>query len=101
MALLDWLEQHLLACPMKYFFGADCPGCGMQRSLIELMKGNIAESFRLYPALFPVLITLVLLFVHLKYKLNRGAQFIQYSFGFSVLVIVTSFVIKQIQLFNQ
>jgi hypothetical protein len=101
MSAIQWIEEHLLPCPSKYFFGIDCPGCGMQRSFLELIRGNFAESFFLYPALLPILVTFVLLGIHLKYKLNRGPQFILSSFVFSVSIIVVSFVIKQVHHYNQ
>jgi hypothetical protein len=101
MSAIQWIEEHLLPCPSKYFFGIDCPGCGMQRSFLELIRGNFAESFFLYPALLPILVTFVLLGIHLKYKINRGPQFILSSFVFSVSIIVVSFVIKQVHLYNQ
>ncbi|WP_084163697.1 DUF2752 domain-containing protein [Olivibacter sitiensis] len=52
----EWLSHHLLPCPFKYFTGHDCPGCGLQRSLLFLLKGDLANSFRLYPATIPLLL---------------------------------------------
>ena len=50
----------MLPCSWKETFGIDCPGCGAQRSLAELFRGNFLESLYLFPALIPLLITLVL-----------------------------------------
>lgn len=101
MGWIDWIGKHLLPCPTKYFFGMDCPGCGMQRSLFELMKGNFAESLKMYPALIPVLITLLLLILHLRLKLKNGPRMVQYAFIFSSFVIITSFIVKQVNHFHQ
>lgn len=100
MSWIDWIEQHLLPCPSKYFLGVDCPGCGMQRSMMELLRGNFIESLKVYPGLIPVLFTVIFLGFHLKYKFNNGAKTLQYSFIFSAIVIVISFVVKQVQLFS-
>lgn len=54
--LFEWLGHHLLPCPFKYFTGYDCPGCGLQRSLLFLLKGDLSSSFRLYPATLPLLL---------------------------------------------
>jgi hypothetical protein len=94
MSALDWLEQHLLTCPYKAMSGLDCPGCGMQRSFIALLRGNIAESFSLYPALIPFLLTLIFLVLHLKFRFKNGAMILMYSFIATVAVIVVSFIIK-------
>lgn len=100
MSWIDWIEHHLLPCPSKSLMGMDCPGCGMQRSLMHLLRGEFVASFKMYPALLPILFTLVLLVLHLKYKFRKGAITLQYAYIFSALVVVTSYIIKQIQLFN-
>jgi len=83
--LIHWLENHLLACPYKATTGIDCPGCGMQRAFIELLKGNLTESIHLYPALIPILITLTITFLHLFFKFKNGAVILKYSLFFPQL----------------
>ena len=92
--VIHWFEEHMLACPSKKFFGIECPGCGMQRSVAELLKGNFIESLKLYPALIPVLITFVLLGLHLIFKYRNGAKYVQWSFIVSMTIIVVSFIVK-------
>lgn len=101
MSWLDWIGQHLLPCPSKYFLGMDCPGCGMQRSVIEMLKGNVVESLKMYPGMLPMVFTMVLLAFHLKYRFENGARWLLYSYSFSAVIVVVSFIIKQVQLFNQ
>ncbi|HET6990424.1 MAG TPA: DUF2752 domain-containing protein, partial [Bacteroidia bacterium] len=76
--------------------GIDCPGCGLQRSFLELLQGNIRESFFLYPALFPILITFIFLAVHLKFRLPNGAKILTGLFIFSATVIMISYILKQV-----
>lgn len=46
-------------CFVREIFGIYCPGCGGSRSLIALLRLDIAESFRCYPALpYAVLVIL-------------------------------------------
>lgn len=52
--------------------GLDCPGCGFQRSLLALLKGDLQKSFQLYPPAIPILVTLVLA-LSARY-LNQRAQ---------------------------
>ena len=47
--MIDWLEHHLFPCFFKSHFGMECPGCGMQRSLISLLKGNIVDAITFQP----------------------------------------------------
>ena len=94
---IQWLQDHLLACPYKALTGIDCPGCGMQRSFIELLKGNFSSSLHLYPALIPVMITLSITFLHLLFKFKNGQVVIKYSFIISVTIIVISYIFKLIK----
>ncbi|MDQ3048580.1 MAG: DUF2752 domain-containing protein [Bacteroidota bacterium] len=94
---IQWMEEHMMTCFYKRVSGLDCPGCGMQRSFIELMKGNLYESFVFYPALIPVLFTLLFTFAHLIFSFRNGAAVIKYSFIFSIGVIVLSFTIKMLR----
>ncbi|HEX8514779.1 MAG TPA: DUF2752 domain-containing protein [Bacteroidia bacterium] len=92
--LIHWLEAHLLSCPYKALTGFDCPGCGMQRSFIELLKGNLTGSFMLYPALLPVIFTLLFTGLHLAFRFKKGAEVIKYSFLTTTAIIVTGYILK-------
>ncbi|MEO1054783.1 MAG: DUF2752 domain-containing protein [Bacteroidota bacterium] len=93
-AVVSWLEQHMLSCPYKNALGIDCPGCGMQRSFIALLKGDFAESFHLYPALIPIMVTIVVLIIHLKMKLKNGARLVKYAYMFSISVVLIHYTYK-------
>ncbi|MFY8004910.1 MAG: DUF2752 domain-containing protein [Chitinophagaceae bacterium] len=88
------LEKNLLSCPTKTYFHFDCPGCGFQRSIIALMKGNIIESFQLYPAGIPIIILLIFSLFHIKYKFNKGDKLIQYSQISIAIIIFVSYIFK-------
>ena len=59
--LLEQADIFFLPCPFKWLFGLDCPGCGFQRSLLALLKGHWQESFNLYPATVPLLLTFIII----------------------------------------
>ena len=46
----------MLPCLNKKIFGVECMGCGLQRSLLLLLKGEFREAFFMYPAIYPLLI---------------------------------------------
>lgn len=96
MGLITWLEHNLLSCPYKKYLGVDCFGCGMQRSLVEILKGNLAESFYLYPALLPMIFMFFLLVAHLIFKFKNGGAYLKYTFFFVVAVVVLNFIDKLI-----
>lgn len=91
-----WLESKQMPCFYKKFLGVDCPGCGMQRAFIELLKGNFLESIKIYPALIPTIIMLVYLILHLKLKFKKGADYLIIMFIFTALIIIINYLIKLI-----
>jgi len=95
-SFIHWLEDHFMTCPYKVLSGLDCPGCGMQRSFIELLKGHFWGSFILYPALIPTIFTLVFTGCHLIFNFKNGATIIKYSFISTVIIVLVSFFIKMI-----
>lgn len=84
---VDWLQGHLLTCPSVYLFGVTCPGCGMQRSFIALLSGDIARSWHYHPATVPLLFLIVLLAAHLRFRFRWGAKILV---GLQLLVAVLS-----------
>jgi Protein of unknown function (DUF2752) len=92
--LVSWLEAHQQSCSFKEHFGFDCPGCGLQRSIIELLKGNIVESISLYPALIPVMTMFVFLALHLLFRFRQGALILKIMFIFNISLIALNYIYK-------
>lgn len=90
----SYLEEHLLPCPYKSYLGINCPGCGMQRALVLLIKGQIWESIVMYPALIPIMAMVLLLGLHLIYKWKWGASALQYLFIGCTLLVISNFLVK-------
>jgi hypothetical protein len=51
----------MLPCLVKKYFGIECPGCGIQRSFLKLIQGDILGSIQQYPGLIPLLFLIILL----------------------------------------
>jgi hypothetical protein len=95
-SFIHWLEKHSVPCFYKKFFGIECPGCGMQRSFIELLKGNLQESFILFPALFTFIIMILYLVLHLRFKFREGAENLKMLFILNTIIIVFNYIYKLI-----
>lgn len=93
-SFIQWLEKHQGACMYKKFLGIECPGCGMQRSLIALLKGNLCESLQLFPALIPLLLMFVFLTLHLKFQFKHGARILIFWFVINTIIIIVSYIQK-------
>ena len=91
---MTWLDQNMLPCLYKKFLGVECPGCGMQRSIVSLLKGDFNESFAFYPPLLLVLSLITLLAIHLIFDLKNGAFMLKWTFIINVLAIIANFIFK-------
>lgn len=91
---ISWLEAHMQPCIYKQTIGIECPGCGSQRALIALLKGNLWESLRLFPALIPLLFLFVFLILHLIFNFQRGAVVLKYVFIGDVSIIIIHYIIQ-------
>ena len=98
--MINWLEHHLFTCYFKYYLGIDCPGCGIQRSFIALLKGNLSDSIHYHAALIPFIMTLILLLVQLKIKHVHGGKWVMWAFITTTSITVIQFIVRQVLLFN-
>jgi len=86
--MITWLQKHMLPCAYKYFFGIDCPICGAQRSLLLLMQGNFAESFKTYPPLVFLLALILLAIAYLIFPKIIKVKFLK-QYAVVVLIIIS------------
>ena len=98
--MIHWLETHLFTCFIKSHFGLDCPGCGLQRAFIALLKGNVSESIHYHAALIPFIITITALIIQLNIKHVNGGKWVMWLFIVTVLITLIQFVIRQVILFQ-
>lgn len=89
-------ETDLLPCLNKQLLGVDCPGCGLQRSVLLLFDGDFAGAFYMYPALYPMILLVLFLladqFLKIKYA-NIISIILMIS---TVTLIITNFLYKLI-----
>ena len=43
-----------IGCPIRWFTGISCPGCGMSRAFISLLRLDFAAAFRYHPMIYPL-----------------------------------------------
>lgn len=72
---LQWIEAHAIPCPFHLITGCDCPGCGMQRSVYSLLRGNFSESLQHHPAgiLFVLFVLTFMTHLQLRNRYSRKA----------------------------
>ncbi|TXD67978.1 DUF2752 domain-containing protein [Aequorivita lipolytica] len=61
----------MIPCMNKKIFGVECLGCGMQRATALLFSGQFEAAFKIYPAIYAILLLLSVVvfnfFVKFKY----------------------------------
>ena len=92
------LEDYMLPCLNKKFFGIDCLGCGIQRALALLFKGEFIAAFKMYPAIYSLLLLALVIIINYFYKIKFAQKLISILAIGSILIIVISYVIKMNQL---
>jgi hypothetical protein len=95
-SLIQWLENHQQPCPVKEHLGIICPGCGMQTSFIELLKGNLYESFIAYPPMIPIILLFAFMLAHLIFKFKKGTKILIFWFVFTTLLTLSNYIYKLI-----
>ena len=93
-SFFDWIGEHLFSCPFKAHFGIDCPGCGLQRSVLALFRGDLIASFKFYPATIPLIFVVLFTLVHLKVDFKFGAQLIKIVFAGVEVIILINYIYK-------
>ncbi|WP_198659628.1 DUF2752 domain-containing protein [Nubsella zeaxanthinifaciens] len=87
-------DIFLIPCPFKYLFKIDCPGCGFQRSVLALIKGDFPASFELYPPTVPFLLSVLLGVGTWVLKLDTNAKWLKAMYFFTGFVMLGNYLYK-------
>jgi len=94
ISILDGLEKLMLPCLFKMLFHKECPGCGLQRSVLALLKGDLGGSLHLYWATIPILLLFTFLLLHLRFRFSFGAKVLVWLYCFNGILIMCQFFYK-------
>lgn len=88
------LEEYLLPCFSKTFFGFECLGCGLQRAFIFFINGEFWSAFKMYPAIFSMFALAIFLLVNLKIKYKNSQKIISILAYLNVSIMIINYIIK-------
>jgi len=74
--MLDPFQANIVPCYFKELTGADCPTCGMSRSIYEFSRFRAAEAFSFHiagPVLYSVSL-LVFIKILIEYFLKKAVK---------------------------
>lgn len=94
------LEDFMIPCLNKTLFGFDCPGCGIQRSLAQLVQGEFIAAFKMYPAIYTLLFFGGFILLNTKMSFKHAQKTILILAILNVFIILGSYIVKMILLTN-
>ena len=84
----------MLPCFFKHLTGFDCPGCGFQRSVLALFRGDFVASLQLYPAAVLILILSLISVLEVFYPVKELKILRKVFLVASAGVVIVSYAIK-------
>ena len=89
------LEDYMLSCPSKKFFGIECFGCGSQRALALLLRGEFVEAFYMFPAIYPLIVFLFFCLLNFVDRKRDYGKLIIFFAILNVSVMIISYFCKR------
>ena len=88
------LNDYMLPCLNKKLFGVDCMGCGMQRSIALIFKGEFVDAFYMYPAIYTLILLLGVIGVNTFKNYKHAYKIIVILAILNTTIIITNFILK-------
>lgn len=87
-------EEYMLPCFSKKIFGLDCPGCGIQRSVALILQGEFVAAFKMYPAIYTLILLFCFLILNNFYSVKFYNKIIITLTTITVVLILTNYILK-------
>jgi len=90
------MEEYMLPCLSKKLFGIDCLGCGIQRAVVLLFKGEFVAAFYMYPAIYTLLLFFAFIGISFIDKSRNYHKIIMLFGTVTAVIMVVSYLYKVI-----
>lgn len=84
----------MFPCITKKYIGMDCMGCGLQRATLLLTKGEFIDAFKMYPAIYPLVVFFVFLGISYVTKIPNSSKITAVLSILCVFSIVSAYIYK-------
>ena len=86
------VEDYMIPCMSKKFFGFDCMGCGMQRATVLLFEGEFSAAFQMFPAIYTTIPLFIFIGMHfIDKRRNYTKIIIPFAILNAVIMIIAYF----------
>jgi hypothetical protein len=84
----------MFPCLNKKLFGIECLGCGTQRAIVLILKGDFIAAFYQFPAIYTTLLFFCFVGLHFMDK-SRNYHKIMISLAiFNAIIMIVSYIYK-------
>lgn len=94
------MEEFLLPCLNKQLFGMECYGCGSQRAVLLLLDGEFTAAFRMFPAIYSILILLIFILFNLFFRFKYDFSIKIGLILLNAAIIIINYALKMIHFFH-
>lgn len=82
----------------KKLFGVECPGCGTQRALAFILRGDFVEAFHQFPAIYTTVLLFGILVLHFIDKSRKYHGLIIGLAIINAIIVIVSYIYKMTNL---
>ncbi len=75
-----------LGCPIRFFTGISCPGCGMSRALMAFLMLDFQKAFEMHPLIF-IMPFVAVIYIFRKFLPKRLRSVLLVLFFISMLTV--------------
>lgn len=93
-AILSNPEDYMLPCLSKQLLNLECFGCGLQRSTLLLFQGQFISAFKMYPAIYTLILLAAFLILNPYLKFKNTERIKITLVVLNIAIIVTNYIIK-------
>jgi len=79
-------------CPLVALTGFPCPGCGLTRAGISVLRLDFVSAWRFHPFIFPILLFILLFVINRYLCLKKNEKFLRW-YAIVILVLMIGFYI--------
>jgi hypothetical protein len=88
------MEEYMLPCLNKEIFGLECLGCGIQRATAYLFKGEFILAFKMYPAIYTLILLIFFLVISLFFKIKHSEKIKAGLLILNLIIILINYLVK-------
>ena len=92
------IEKYMIPCVNKKLFGVECLGCGTQRALLLLLRGEFNAAFHMFPAIFTTILFFGVLGLHFIDKSRNYHKIIVSLAIINAVIMIVSYIYKMTNL---